>query len=159
MADTLTAFETLKSNPSGPRGGPQPKDAKRTNGKRDKESFWARQTRKALGLWHQGIRTYCWRWLGEGDLWEKVLEPGSDRIERGAHHRICRKRGSGEGRTAVWLWHMRRRVWLGNIMEMYRTANPGMTVRPRPWPRGVASSTELESIKWYRTLKENGRER
>ena len=32
-------------------------------------------------------------------------------------------------------------------MEMYRTANPGMTVRPRPWPRGVASSTELESIK------------
>lgn len=34
-------------------------------------------------------------------------------------------------------------------MEMYRTANPGMTVRPRPWPRRVASSTELESIKWH----------
>jgi hypothetical protein len=34
-------------------------------------------------------------------------------------------------------------------MEMYRTANPGMTVRPRPWPRGVVSSTELESIKWH----------
>lgn len=33
-------------------------------------------------------------------------------------------------------------------MEMYRTANPGMTVRPRPWPRGVASSTELFSVKW-----------
>lgn len=32
---------------------------------------------------------------------------------------------------------MRWRVWLGNIMEMYRTANPGMTVRPRPWPRRV----------------------
>ena len=32
---------------------------------------------------------------------------------------------------------------------MYRTANPGMTVRPRPWPRGVVSSTELESIKWH----------
>ena len=41
------------------------------------------------------------------------------------------------------LIHMRGRVWLGNIMEMYWTANPGMTVRPRPWPRGVASSTEL----------------
>lgn len=38
---------------------------------------------------------------------------------------------------------------LGNIMEMYRTANPGMTVRPRPWPRRVASSTELESIQWH----------
>lgn len=35
-------------------------------------------------------------------------------------------------------------------MEMYRTANPGMTVRPRPWPRGVASGTELESIKKMR---------
>ncbi|CAA7039569.1 unnamed protein product [Microthlaspi erraticum] len=23
---------------------------------------------------------------------------------------------------------------IGNIMAMYRTANPGMTVRPRPWP-------------------------
>lgn len=46
--------------------------------------------------------------------------------------------------------HMRWRVWLGNIMEMYRTANPGMTVRPRPWPRGVASSTELELIKWHK---------
>lgn len=34
-------------------------------------------------------------------------------------------------------------------MEMYRTANPGMTVRPRPWPRGVASSTELSLIKWH----------
>lgn len=34
-------------------------------------------------------------------------------------------------------------------MEMYWTANPGMTVRPRPWPRGVVSSTELESIKWH----------
>lgn len=34
-------------------------------------------------------------------------------------------------------------------MEMYRTANPGMTVRPRPWPRGVVSSAELESIKWH----------
>lgn len=33
-------------------------------------------------------------------------------------------------------------------MEMYRTANPGMTVRPRPWPRGVASSTELFSVQW-----------
>jgi hypothetical protein len=32
-------------------------------------------------------------------------------------------------------------------MEMYRTANPGMTVRPRPWPRRVASSTEIESNK------------
>ncbi|PKU71990.1 hypothetical protein MA16_Dca007354 [Dendrobium catenatum] len=42
---------------------------------------------------------------------------------------------------------MRWRVWLGNIMEMYRTANPGMTVRPRPWPRGVGSSTELFSVK------------
>ncbi|KAH0438666.1 hypothetical protein IEQ34_023422 [Dendrobium chrysotoxum] len=30
---------------------------------------------------------------------------------------------------------------------MYRTANPGMTVRPRPWPRGVGSSTELFSVK------------
>ena len=29
-------------------------------------------------------------------------------------------------------------------MEMYRTANPGMTVRPRPWPRRVASSTFKE---------------
>ena len=48
-----------------------------------------------------------------------------------------------QGRTTVLLWHMRWRVWLGNIMEMYRTANPGMTVRPRPWPRGVASSAEL----------------
>ncbi|KAI3478609.1 hypothetical protein L1887_59429 [Cichorium endivia] len=36
-------------------------------------------------------------------------------------------------------WRQGRR---GNIMEMYRTANPGMTVRPRPWPRGVVSSTE-----------------
>lgn len=35
-------------------------------------------------------------------------------------------------------------------MEMYRTANPGMTVRPRPWPRGVASSTELSLIKWHK---------
>jgi hypothetical protein len=70
-------------------------------------------------------------------------------IERGARHRIGRKRGSGEGRTTGLLWHMRWRVWLGNIMEMYRTANPGMTVRPRPWPRGVASSTELLSIKWH----------
>lgn len=34
-------------------------------------------------------------------------------------------------------------------MEMYRTANPGMTVRPRPWPQVVVSSTELESIKWH----------
>ena len=58
-------------------------------------------------------------------------------------HRICRKRGGGEGGTTVLLWHMRWRVWLGNIMEMYRTANPGMTVRPRPWPLGVANSTEL----------------
>ena len=33
---------------------------------------------------------------------------------------------------------------------MYRTANPGMTVRPRPWPRGVASSTELSLIKWHK---------
>lgn len=42
MADTLTAFETIKYNPSGltPRGGPQPKGARRTNGKRDKESCW-----------------------------------------------------------------------------------------------------------------------
>ena len=32
-------------------------------------------------------------------------------------------------------------------MEMYGTANPGMTVRPRPWPRGVASSTPLSSFK------------
>ncbi|KAL8096791.1 hypothetical protein AgCh_037669 [Apium graveolens] len=39
-------------------------------------------------------------------------------------------------------------LFSGNIMEMYRTANPGMTVRPRPWPRGAVSSTELESIKW-----------
>ncbi|CAI9260435.1 unnamed protein product [Lactuca saligna] len=63
--------------------------------------------------------------------------------------RICRKRGSGEGRTTVLLWHMRWRVWLGNIMEMYRTANPGMTVRPRPWPRGVIEGPvplELKSI-------------
>lgn len=47
---------------------------------------------------------------------------------------------------------MRWRVWLGNIMEMYRTANPGMTVRPRPWPRGVASCTELELIKWHKRI-------
>ena len=56
-------------------------------------------------------------------------------------HRRCRKRGSGEGRLT--LAH-EVQVWLGNIMEMYRTANPGMTVRPRPWPRGVASSTSFE---------------
>lgn len=78
-----------------------------------------------------------------------VTRRRSYHIERSARHRICRKRGSGEGRTTLWLWHMRWLVWLGNIMEMYRTANPGMTVRPRPWPRRVASSTELESIKWH----------
>lgn len=37
-------------------------------------------------------------------------------------------------------------------MEMYRTANPGMTVRPRPWPRGVVSSTEFESNGIFRGL-------
>ncbi|EEF27212.1 conserved hypothetical protein, partial [Ricinus communis] len=42
MADTLTAFDTKKYNPSGltPPGGPQPKGARRTKGKRDKESSW-----------------------------------------------------------------------------------------------------------------------
>nr|GEY79067.1 hypothetical protein [Tanacetum cinerariifolium] len=43
-----------------------------------------------------------------------------------------------KNRASIYEEHMRWRVWLGNIMEMYRTANPGMTVRPRPWPRGVA---------------------
>lgn len=43
---------------------------------------------------------------------------------------------------------MRWRVWLGNIMEMYRTANPGMTVRP------ASESSEQhfqrrKSIKWH----------
>ena len=51
---------------------------------------------------------------------------------RSARHSIYIKKR--EERTTVWLWHMRWRVWLGNIMAMYRTANPGMTVRPRPWP-------------------------
>lgn len=31
-------------------------------------------------------------------------------------------------------------------MEMYRTANPGMAVRPHPWPRGVARYKELKSF-------------
>ncbi|KRX11365.1 hypothetical protein T07_12194 [Trichinella nelsoni] len=29
-------------------------------------------------------------------------------------------------------------------MEMYRTANPGMTVRPRPWPLGKSTDNILE---------------
>lgn len=41
---------------------------------------------------------------------------------------------------------MRWQVWLGGTMEMYRTANPGMAVRPHPWPRGVARYKELKSF-------------
>ncbi|GJV34719.1 retrovirus-related pol polyprotein from transposon TNT 1-94 [Tanacetum coccineum] len=38
---------------------------------------------------------------------------------------------------------------LCNIMEMYRTANPGMTVRSRPWPRGVArKEIRNDRAKW-----------
>ena len=98
-----------------------------------------------------GVACFNQKWKmeqGKGEIVPSVVTLASH-IECGAHHCIGRKRGSGEGRTTGLLWHMRWRVWLGNIMEMYRTANPGMTVRPRPWPRGVASSTELLSIKWH----------
>ena len=37
---------------------------------------------------HQGIRADCWRWLGERNLWEKVLKPGSDRIDRARSQRV-----------------------------------------------------------------------
>lgn len=53
----LTAFETLKSNPS---PGRTPTEVRRTKGKRDKESSWpyvlAAGDRERVALWHQGIK-------------------------------------------------------------------------------------------------------
>lgn len=148
MADTLTAFETIKYN---------------LGNRKALDGLTASEIKKAAGCclftfsktkqnsMHGCLASIC-SLLEETSIWplyatfnqkkrkmEKEVVPSS-LVTR---HRICRKRGGGEGGTTVLLWHMRWRVWLGNIMEMYRTANPGMTVRPRPWPLGVANSTEL----------------
>ncbi|CAK7324375.1 unnamed protein product [Dovyalis caffra] len=80
---------------------------------------------------------------GKGERSCPLFSAAADHIERSARHLMFQSETVVLPSPLPLFIHMRWRVWLGNIMEMYRTANPGMTVRPRPWPRGVASSTEL----------------
>lgn len=114
MADTLTAFETIKYNLGNRKAldGLTANEIKKAAG-RCLFTFSKTKQNSMHGCLQELLSVLCWRKLLSGlctllsirkkRKMEKEVVPSS-LVTR---HRICRKRGGGEGGTTVLLWHMR----------------------------------------------------